>query len=135
MLTNYGEGRRLEILLYPRQFLLQLLMNCKAHRLLYIQKKGEVYCSFTINFPARYAIGIYAPARSRTVNHTGDGSIITLKIPPARKRHPINNANFILWLTVIFCGQQRAGERAASNHNIRFFPTSNLGISLLPSQH
>jgi len=43
MLTNYGAGPRQEILLYPRQFLLQPLMNCKAHRLLYIQKKVREY--------------------------------------------------------------------------------------------
>ena len=46
-------------------------------------------------------MGIYAPTKSKIVNHVGEGNIKTLAIPPNRKKTPIPRANFILWLTAI----------------------------------
>lgn len=56
------------------------------------------FALFKAILPAKYAKGIYAKRISVTENHTGDGSITTEAIPPAKKKTPITNAIIIFLL-------------------------------------
>ena len=98
----------------------------------------EFYFSFflIINLPPIKAIGIYATNKSKIVNHIGEGTKNTIKIPPIKKINPTIKASCNLYDVAINAAKKapiNVPKACAKNGKIKCFGSNNGNACLKPA--